>query len=97
MKILQTPLSHLAMTGIRLKQSLINKNFFVTDFIIVKTAIQCWLFLIFECNNFREYINSIFLTSTFTMAAVCFTILATEKRLISTMLGLTLEIIEKSK
>lgn len=71
MKLFQTGQKYMAMMGIYPTQSLINVNFFLTIFASAINIIANWAFLVFEASSFREYTNSIFITSTITMIVMC--------------------------
>lgn len=97
MKLVQSAQSYLTMLGMNPNQRLVNVNFFVAELIIATNVTLNWLFLIYEANTFREYTNAIFLTSTITIAAVCFTIFATESEHIFNMINIGEKLIEKSE
>lgn len=97
MKILQSAQFFLDILGIRPKQSLANVNFFMVEFSFCTTVTSSLLFLIYEAKTFYEYTLAIFESSTYAMAAMCFTILAKEKRRLFKTIDLVEEIIEKSK
>lgn len=97
MKPLQSGKENWAMLGISPSQSLISLKFLMALFIIVANAGLNWAFLIYEADSFREYTNSIFITSTTTMVAVCFGILAFQRPRIYKLFYFTEEQIEKSE
>lgn len=97
MKYMQSSKSYLAMVGICRNKNLMNVNFLMTEINILAFALQNWLSLIFECSSFRDYTNSIFMTSTITMIAVCFTQYATKGKSIFKVIDILDEIFEKSK
>lgn len=72
MTLLQSSRKYLAMFGISPCQSLLNVKFFMAAFANAINVGSNWIFLIFEANSFQDYTNSIFLTSTVTMEAICF-------------------------
>lgn len=96
MKIIQTGQRLLAILGINPNQSLANVKFFIA-MIVYATDVSGQLILFHEANTFFEYANSIFLTSTITMAAVCFIITASIKALVFTAIDLFEKLIEKSE
>lgn len=97
MEVLQSLQNYLALLGLDLNQSLFNVKFFMAEFFMF-TNIGCnWLFIIFEANTFREYANSSFLNSTYTMAAICFTIFAVERKHVIKITEIGTELLEESK
>lgn len=95
MKLVVSGQRSLAILGIKPNQSLFNLNFLFAVFINATNVGGNWLYLIHEANTFVEYANSIFITITITMPAVCVLILAFEKSLIFTSLGLCEQLVEK--
>lgn len=97
MKIAQTAQDCLAMLGIRRNQNLANVNFLVTELIFFTTVASELCFLFNEAYTFREYTLVIFWTSTYSMAAVCFTLVGKCRVHIFKMIDLGEEIIEMSE
>lgn len=96
MKLIQSAQDCLAMLGLSSNQSLFNLKFLMAEFFMFANVGCNWLFIIYEANTFREYTNSSFLTSTYTMAAICFTIFAKERKHIFKMIEIGTELFEKS-
>lgn len=97
MKLLQSVQDYLAMLGLSSNQSLFNVKFFTAEFFMFANVGCNWLSIIYEANTFREYANSSFLTSTYIMAAICFTIFAKERNHIFKMIEIGTKLLEKSK
>lgn len=97
MKVLQSAQNYLAMMGIRQNQSLANVNFFLAEFLFFTNVASNVLFLIYDANTFREYTTAIFMISTFTMVAVCFTLFAKESGRTFKMIDLGEELLKKSE
>lgn len=97
MKLLRSTQRYMAILGIYRNRNLLNVKFLMPEIIFFTYVLQNWLFLTFVASTFREYTNSIFLTSTDTMAAACFTIFATKKGHIFKMIDIGKELIKKSE
>lgn len=65
---------YLAMVGVFPDQSLANLKFFLTALVGSTSVVANFVSLLHEANTFLEYANSIFITSTVSMVAVCFVI-----------------------
>lgn len=97
MEFLQSLQAYLAMLGLTQNQSLFNLKFFVAEIFLFGNVCSNSMFIICEANTFREYACSSFVTSTYAMAAVCFTIFAKERKRISEVIEIGTELIEKSE
>lgn len=87
----------MAILGIKPNQNLVNLNFFFAMFIYGTNVAGNWLFLFYEAHTFVEYANSIFMTWTITVSAVCVVIIAFERSLIFITIDLFEKLVEKSE
>lgn len=97
MKIIQSGMEHLAIIGVTPNQNLINVKFLVALIFNIENVSGNLAFLFHEANTFVEYANSIFLTSTVTVVAVCFLMMATNKSVIFHTIESFEELVEKSE
>lgn len=65
--------------GIGLNRKRLNANVLIISFIIWSAALSDVLFLYFEAKTFREYTESVFVTTTMITIGTCFTIIVVMK------------------
>lgn len=97
MKLILSGQRSLAIMGINPHQNLFNLKFLFAMVIHTTNVEGNWMFLIHEANTFVEYANSIFMTSTITVSAVCVVIIAFERSLIFVTIDLFEKLVDKSE
>lgn len=97
MKIIESGLEYLAMMGVSHSQSLLNVKFSVAIFFQIMNVSGNFAFLFHEAKTFVEYANSIFLTATVTLVAVCFLMMALSRAFIFETIGMFEKLVDKSE
>lgn len=97
MEIVQSGRKYLAMLGIGPDHNFKTVKCVFASFVYVTNVGGNLGFFFYDAETFLEYANSIFITATITMVAVCFGILALQSSHITAIIDLGTSLVTKSE